>query len=144
MQVVVCPLRWVEHLPLLCEQAVALPVACCQPPADVALTKLFKAVVALIEQILQVPAPWLGMLKHKDRQKHTQSHPRHLKVSMIKAISLNLWNMTDATSKLHVKSVINAEMKKAWYLYGIEVHVLSPRPTLMKRETLIFIVSPSC
>lgn len=94
MQVVAFPLHRLEHLPLLRGQAVVLPIVRCQLPADVALNKLFKAVITLSEQILQVPAPWLGILKRTDREtqtgKHTQSRRRHLKVSIIKAISLNL------------------------------------------------------
>ena len=45
-------------------QAFVLLVVCCRLLADVALKKQFEAVVALSEQILQVPDPWLWMLKH--------------------------------------------------------------------------------
>lgn len=68
-------------------------------------------------------------------QKHVRSDCRHLKICVIKDVSINLWNMTDAhqtTPELYYKC---REMKrKLSYLYGIEVHVLFPRPTLMKRE----------
>lgn len=104
---VASPLHWVKRLCLLRGPAVTPPVACCQLPADVALNKLFKAVITLGEQILQVPAPWLGMLKHTGR--NTPSHiKRHLKISIwIKAIS-----QTQTQIKLHVKSVMNAGMKR--------------------------------
>lgn len=38
--------------------------------------------------------------------------------------------------KLQVKSIVNIEIKKRdpSYLYGIEVHVLSSWPTLIKKE----------
>lgn len=51
----------VQLLPPLC---VNLTIVCFQLPADVTLNKMFKAVIALSEQILQVPIPWLGVLKH--------------------------------------------------------------------------------
>lgn len=70
MQVVAFPLPRLEHLPLLRGQAVVLPIVRCQLPADVALNKLFKAVITLSEQILQVPAPWLGILKRTDGETH--------------------------------------------------------------------------
>lgn len=57
-------LRRVQLLPLLC---VNLTIVCFQLPADVTLNKMFKAVIALSEQILQVPTPWLGVLKHTHR-----------------------------------------------------------------------------
>lgn len=38
-------------------------------PADAAVNKVFKAVKPLIEKILQVPAPGLGLLQHADRKK---------------------------------------------------------------------------
>lgn len=40
MQVAGFPLHCVEHLPLLCRQTAALPIACSQLLADVALNKL--------------------------------------------------------------------------------------------------------
>lgn len=122
----------VQLLPPLC---VNLTIVCFQLPADVTLNKMFKAVIALSEQILQVPIPWLGVLKHTHTQKHVRSDCRHLKICVIKDVSINLWNMTDAhqtTPELYYKC---REMKRNLsYLYGIEVHVLFPRPTLMKRE----------
>lgn len=57
-------LRRVQLLPPLC---VNLTIVCFQLPADVTLNKMFKAVIALSEQILQVPTPWLGVLKHTHR-----------------------------------------------------------------------------
>lgn len=125
-----CFLCWVEHLPLLCGRAVVLPVAGCQLPADVALNKLFKAVITLTEQILQVPAPRLGLLKHTQRKSVTfeTSEGFYDQSDLFLISELRLMHI-----KLHVKSIIKAEPS---YLYGIEVHVLSPGPTLIKRENI--------
>lgn len=62
MQVDVFPLLYV--LGGVGRGAVAFTVASRQLLVDVSLDEEFKAVVALREQILQVPGPWLGMLKH--------------------------------------------------------------------------------
>lgn len=67
-------LRRVQLLPPLC---VNLTIVCFQLPADVTLNKMFKAVIALSEQILQVPIPWLGVLKHT----HTETCQVRLQTS---------------------------------------------------------------
>lgn len=64
----------VQLLPPLC---VNLTIVCFQLPADVTLNKILKAVIALSEQILQVPIPWLGVLKHT----HTETCQVRLQTS---------------------------------------------------------------
>lgn len=66
----------VQLLPPLC---VNLTIVCFQLPADVTLNKMFKAVIALSEQILQVPIPWLGVLKHTHT--HTETCQVRLQTS---------------------------------------------------------------
>lgn len=132
MQVVAFPLQWVEHLPLLHGHTVALTIVCRQLPADVALNKLFKTVITLSEQILQVPAPRHWILKCRCTE-NAQLCRRHLKTSHIKVISRYLWNMFDVhqtTCEVYWKQKWKGDLA---YLYGIEVQVLSAWPTLIKR-----------
>lgn len=62
-----------EHLRRLRQRAAAVLGVRRRPPVDVALDKLFQSVVALREQILEVPAPRLGFLRRRETHPVTLS-----------------------------------------------------------------------
>lgn len=93
----------VQLLPPLC---VNLTIVCFQLPADVTLNKMFKAVIALSEQILQVPIPWLGVLKHTHRNMSGQIADIWRFVwSKMSLLIYETWLMN---IKLHLNFIINA------------------------------------
>lgn len=62
-----------ERLPLLRQRAAVVLGVRRRAPVDVALDKLFQSVVALREQILEVPAPRLGFLCRRETHPVTLS-----------------------------------------------------------------------
>lgn len=154
MQVVVFPLHCDEHLLLLCGQTVALPVACCRLPADVALNKPGRSGYWAGTICLRPSYPWL--YRYSRYQLHglecynanTETHTVTSKTSedfcdqkQCFLIS-EMWLMD---IKLHVKFIINVEMKRRPL---VPLWNWGPCPFFLantdKERTLIFIVRPPC